>query len=172
MADFIKYFAYGSNLHSVRLQQRVPSCSFLDVAKLTRYQLKFHKHNPDGSGKCNLLYTGDEKHEVFGVIYNIFASEKGLLDEAEGVGQGYDVTEISLSGEKGPHTAFSYVAHPEYINDALYPYPWYKALVVTGAKRHQLPGEYIANLESLETVDDPDIHRVDHHMRIVRAALD
>lgn len=172
MTELIKYFAYGSNLHVVRLQQRVPSCRFLDVVKLTRHQLKFHKHHPDGSGKCNVLYTGDEQHEVFGVVYHIFASEKSLLDQAEGVGYGYDVTELSLSGEKGRHTAFSYVANPEYIKDELQPYPWYKALVVTGAKTHRLPDEYIADLELRDTIDDPDRQRVDLHMTIVRATRD
>lgn len=165
----IKYFAYGSNLHPIRLRQRVPSCRFLDVGKLTGYQLKFHKQHPDGSGKCSVLYTGDEQHHLFGVVYSIAASEKSLLDHAEGVGQGYDVTELSLTGTQGAHSAFSYVANPDYIDDSLQPYPWYKALVVTGATRHRLPEDYVARLELFDTKVDADQQRVDLHMEIVKA---
>ncbi len=171
MPGVIKYFAYGSNLHPVRLQQRVPSCRFLDVAKLSGYQLKFHKLHPDGSGKCSVLFTGDEQHHLFGVVYSISASDKSLLDRAEGVGHGYDVTELSLTGNTGAHTAFTYVANDDYIDDSLQPYPWYKALVVTGATRHQLPDDYIARLELVDTIDDADEQRIDLHMEIVKTEM-
>ena len=136
------------------------------------YQLRFHKKHPDGSGKCNVLYTGAEQHDLFGVVYSIAASEKSLLDRAEGVGQGYDVTELSLTGNQGSHTAFSYVANPEYIDNSLQPYLWYKALVVTGATRHRLPADYVARLELINTKVDADQQRADLHMEIVRAEAD
>lgn len=63
------------------------------------------------------------------------------------------------------------MANPEYINDDLYPYPWYKELVVSGAKKHQLPDDYVAYLELHHTKDDPNQHRVDLDMKIVRATL-
>ena len=51
----IKYFAYGSNLHPQRFQERVPSGKFLALAALTRHTLLFHKRGQDGSSKCNAL---------------------------------------------------------------------------------------------------------------------
>ena len=52
------YLAYGSNLHPVRLTERVPSARFLGLTSLFGYQLRFHKrHEPDGSGKCNMYHT-------------------------------------------------------------------------------------------------------------------
>lgn len=172
MSVFIKYFAYGSNMHPVRLHKRVPSCQFLEVVKLKGHQLRFHKLHPDGSGKCNVVYTGDDNHEVIGILYHILASEKHLLDEAEGVGHGYNVGELELIGDESTHTAFGYIADPLHINDELHPYPWYKELVITGARAHKLPEDYIRHIEGHPTIEDQDQERVEVHMEIVLSKLD
>jgi gamma-glutamylcyclotransferase len=52
------YLAYGSNLHPLRLMQRVSSAKVEDVIELPGRQGNFHKRSPDGSGKCNLTDEG------------------------------------------------------------------------------------------------------------------
>jgi hypothetical protein len=79
--------AYGSNLHPVRLRKRVPSCRKLGTVRLEGYKLAFHKRSRDGSGKGNALKTGDPRDVLLGVAYSIPVSEKGDLDDAEGLGQ-------------------------------------------------------------------------------------
>lgn len=88
----MKYFAYGSNMCTNRLKGRVPSCKFYDVGKLKGYILKFHKRSSDGSGKCNVIPSGNAKDEIIGVVFDIDEDEKGCLNEAEG--QGYRETMV------------------------------------------------------------------------------
>lgn len=65
------YFAYGSNMSSVRLKERAPSSRAVGVAQLPEYVLKFHKRSKDGSGKCNALFTGVATDVVFGVVFEM-----------------------------------------------------------------------------------------------------
>ncbi len=71
-----------------RMQQRVPSAQPLGTYFLEKYDLRFHKHGKDGSGKCDAYYTGKSFDVVIGVLYEILKSEKVVLDEAEGLGYG------------------------------------------------------------------------------------
>src|SRR5690606_34185064 len=81
-------FAYGSNMLSARLKQRCPSARALGVAQLSGYALRWHKSSTDGSGKCDVVH--DNARTVFGVVFEIDASELAALDQAEGRGHGYD----------------------------------------------------------------------------------
>ena len=165
------YFAYGSNLHPLRLRQRVPSSRPFGVASLSGYQLRFHKNGRDGSGKCNVFFTGLVTDRVYGVLYQMAVAEKPLLDAAEGVGNGYDVHEIEVLTEvHGTQQAFSYVAAVGHIDDGLAPYDWYHALVVAGARHHQLPAEYVDRIAAVTAVADPDRERHLLHQRILSVA--
>ena len=81
------YLAYGSNLHPVRLQNRVPSANFMGLVAMPGYRLCFHKrHHDDNSGKCNMYWTSEDNDVVYGAIYEMHSSEKSLLDQCEGTG--------------------------------------------------------------------------------------
>lgn len=152
----MNYFAYGSNMFLGWLRSRVPSAKFLQVIKLSGYTLKFHKRSTDGSGKCNALQTGKVDDVIYGILYEIDKREKHRLDEAEGLGKGYNEKIIELvDGLK----AFIYIADKNYINDGLKPFVWYKDIVVAGAKQNSLPDDYIKVLKSIETQNDPDKQR-------------
>jgi hypothetical protein len=49
----VVYFAYGSNMSTARLRERMPSCKPLGTATLPGHALRFHKRSTDKSGKCN-----------------------------------------------------------------------------------------------------------------------
>ena len=53
-APTLLYFAYGSNMSSVRLRARVNSAQPLGVARLPGHRLRWHMHSLDGSGKCDI----------------------------------------------------------------------------------------------------------------------
>jgi len=81
--------------------------------------------------------------------------------EAEGVGAGYEHVMVTVTNEKGRRRkVLTYLATPDYIDDSLKPYGWYKDFVLSGGREHGLPPDYIAEfIESVESVEDPDERR-------------
>ena len=159
----IKYFAYGSNMCSGRLRDRVP-CEFVAIAKLARHQLRFHKlSKKDRSSKCDAFHTDVAADELWGVVYDITAAKKPALDEFEGLGYGYEDVEVVVTLPTGEQLAArTYVADPQFIREGLAPYSWYKAYVQAGAVEHGLPLEYVAALiEAVTAEADPDQGRHD-----------
>ncbi len=165
----LNYFAYGSNLHPVRFRERVASARPLGITELIGHSLRFHKRGQDGSGKCNAWPTRCETDRVIGVIYQMAATEKDLLDAVEGVGKGYELATRSFDLAGDEREAFFYQAHPNHIDDALRPFTWYKALVVRGCQVHHFPRPYIRHIERVEALWDPDTARAADHSRILKA---
>ncbi len=153
----LRYFAYGSNMCTGRLVQRVPSARPIFVARLPGYGLRFHKRSVDGSGKADAFETGQDSDAVWGVVFEINPDEKPDLDRAEGLGNGYEAKSISVFDKEGTeHSMFAYLASTSHIDPSLRPYSWYKRFVVEGARQHSLPEDYIAGLASHPLVEDPD----------------
>jgi len=158
----LKYLAYGSNLHPGRFQRRVPSAKVVDVVQLAGWQLRFHKRSNDGSGKCNIIHTDQPTDVVYGVVYEIDPEEKSALDSAEGLGFGYDESQLSIDGHE---SVFCYLATT--VDDVLDPYTWYREYVILGARYHGLPDAYLREIEIVEAIQDPDENRHLRHMRIL-----
>ncbi len=167
MNEFIYYFAYGSNLHPLRLRQRTPSCQTIGVSVLAGYALRLHKKGRDGSAKCNAFFTGSTQDRVHGVIYKIDMSEKCHLDQAESLGSGYHEKALDLSVSPSVFRVFTYVADGNYIDDTLKPFTWYKDVVLQGAQIHGLPASYIETIARLEATQDPDKGRAERYARIL-----
>ena len=106
------YAAYGSNLHPLRLTERISSAQLVTTSFLPNWSLQFHKRSNDGSGKCNILSGGDGIHVA---IFDISAADKLVLDSIEGLGVGYSETLLSVP-DIG--TCVSYVAEQSYIDDS------------------------------------------------------
>ncbi len=153
----IRYFAYGSNMLARRLRARVPSAKAIGAGTLSGYHLLWHKCSRDGSGKCDVVSTGDPADIVWGVVFEILAAEKPALDRAEGLNAGYAETEVVVAIGSTLLTALTYIATKT--DAALCPYEWCTALVIAGAREHGLPPEYIAALEVVEAKSDNDAKR-------------
>jgi len=150
------YFAYGSNLHPVRLTERVLSAQLLGVTELRHYRLAFQKRGWDGSSKCNLVHTGHESDGIHGALYQIDADHKPALDVFEGKGNGYDDSQLTVELHGKDYSCFTYFAQMSHIENGLMPYHWYKELVVLGARHLQCPDAYVRSIESIESVEDPN----------------
>lgn len=160
----LRYLAYGSNLHPRRLQQRVASARLLDTIALAGWQLKFHKRGQDNSAKCNIVQTGRTADVVHGAIYEMLLSDKHQLDKIEGLNAGYRLAKIQNS-EFG--SAFFYVAEEAYIDNALLPFEWYKALVLAGGRYHSFPATYLGQIAKVDSVVDADKLRQQRNLAIL-----
>jgi len=162
------YFAYGSNMCAGRLRRRVPSATFVRIAKLTGHSFRFHKRSIDGSGKGDALETGNPLDIVWGVIFEIDETQKRTLDEAEGLGAGYEERKTNVLDESGKeHLVVLYVAEANGTDGTLRPYSWYKRFVVDGARQHDLPAEYTNNVAAMPDSEDPDRDRDRRNRSIV-----
>lgn len=154
----MRYFAYGSNMSLSRLRERVPSARRLGCYWLKGHQLRFHKLSKDGSGKCDAYFTGSEDDFVIGALFEIEPGEKRALDIAEGLGFGYSEKLVMLqSQEEHEIEAFTYCAL--IIDGSLKPYSWYLNHVLVGASESELPYDYIAIIDAVESVQDADYIR-------------
>jgi len=118
----LHYFAYGSNLHPIRLQERVPSAEVIGVVKAEARKITFSKKSKDSSGKCSFYESSNPKDVVYGVLYEFDSSDKENLDRAEGKGHGYNEKLVSFELNGEAYTPFTYVADHEHLDSSLAPY--------------------------------------------------
>ena len=137
-------FAYGSNMLIRRIRERAPSAKPIGMGQLPRHVLRWHKRGCDGSGKCDALFTGDDSDVGWGVLYELSAADKLLLDKVEGLHCGYEEKQVAIATGDDTFTVQLYIATT--IDSALNPFDWYKEFVVTGAREHNLPPSYIRML--------------------------
>src|SRR5262245_27641139 len=97
------YFAYGSNLSSRRLEERVPGARARGRARLAGYRLVADKPGRDGSAKVNI--APDPAGLVWGALFEVEASDLAHLDRHEG---GYERFEVSVDAGAGPVGAVTY----------------------------------------------------------------
>ena len=152
------YFAYGSNMSTARLRQRVPSARALGVAVLHGHRLAFHKAGRDGSAKCDVALSTQPGDRVYGVIYAMHTRHRQRLDLAEGLGMGYEHKMVTVQLAEGNEaSALTYRA--THTDPALLPYRWYLEHVLRGAREHGLPDHYLATIAATNSADDPDPQR-------------
>jgi hypothetical protein len=137
------------------------------VGKLVGFELYWNKRSSDGSGKCSVTETGHPKHVVWGVAYEMSASDKSNLDRVEGLGQGYGERAVNVQTQAERLSALTYYATS--IDPGMRPYDWYRDLVVAGAREHELPDEYVRMLEKVATVTDSDADRAARNHRLLKA---
>jgi len=151
----VLYFSYGSNMSTPRIKHRVESATVISVAHLHQHSLRFHKKSVDGSAKCGIAHTKSPNDLVYGVVFEILISDKHILDNYEGLGNGYEEKTVSIILPDGKSIAAAtyYATH---IDVSLKPYHWYKEHVLRGAREHALPSDYVAAIEAISSIADPD----------------
>ncbi len=150
------YFGYGSNMDpGTFLGRRNMQPLETRVARLDGWELRFDL--PVGPGEravANVAEVGDAR--VVGVAYRIEPREAARLDRTEGVHRGaYRRVGISLSTSEGLIEGFTY--HSPRGVPGRKPSRRYMGLLLTGARHHGLPPEYVAWLRGFElAIDERD----------------
>jgi hypothetical protein len=157
----VDYFAFGSNLSSQRLLQRIPDASVGGVAILSQHRLCWRKNGRDQSGKCDIEHTGAQHDLVYGVVYRMTLAEQEILDGIESAGFGYARKNVEVERLDGQRLeVFTYYALD--IDHLKQPFHWYKEHVLRGAIEHGFPEHYIESIRSAPSIDD---HDPDRHYR-------
>ena len=163
----VVYFAYGSNLLFARLHARCPSVNNIGVGYLADHRMNFNKPGGDASGKCGIEHQ--DGAQVIGVLYQMDAAEKPVLDTIEGVGHGYIDKEIVVQTDRGEVECFTY--YPTRLGEQLPPWDWYKAFVVEGARENNFPQDYLSTIEAVFAERDPNSARRAENFGILGSAF-
>ncbi|PWG60964.1 gamma-glutamylcyclotransferase family protein [Sediminicurvatus halobius] len=165
------YFAYGSNLHPLRLGLRTPTAELVAVAELPGHVLRFHKRSDaDGSAKADAHGTGEPTHRLPGAVYRLDPADFAALDRVEGLGPGgYELALETVETTAGEALeVFLYRALPSHVVTGWRPFDWYRDLVLRGAEWHGLPAAHREAVAAMPVRRDPDPERRDHHDRLLR----
>ena len=148
----MKYFAYGSNMSSEELCACCPSAEFLSTARLPDHRLDFTRYSSKRQGGVADIVqsTGDE---VWGVLYEIPPAELPALDGKEGVATAaYERTYVEVITTSGERVgALSYAVVRKAPTEP--PHRAYLDIILSGAREHALPVEYVGRLEQIATRD-------------------
>lgn len=148
------YFAYGSNLDpGTFLGRRQMRPLRTEVARLDGWALHFDL--PIGPGERGV---GNVRHDpaahVWGVAYELAGAEASRLDRTEGVQHGaYQRARVVLATHRGEEIeAFTY--HSVRGAPDRKPSRRYLGLLLTGARHHDLPGDWIRRLRAVPLAVD------------------
>ena len=144
--DMILYFAYGSNMSTPRLRERIPAAQPVGSAVLQDYEFKCNKKSKDGSSKGNISPQIDAL--TWGVVYKVPDAELPILDETEG---GYKRITVSVSIGGQQTKCETYIS--EKLSTEL-PYDWYMKYIIDGARENGLPNDYVMALSQYPVKED------------------
>lgn len=163
------YFAYGSNLHPIRIEDRLGKVDFHGIGKLYYTEIHFHKTGGDGSGKATIESSTERSKYVLGAVYELSKAQEKLLDKFESLGAGYNkmVVEVEMENEE-TIPCFTYQGMREYVDYTSLPFHWYKQLVVQGSRFLDFPEDYIDFIENIESIADQDPKRVEVNERLIK----
>ncbi|MEN3184364.1 MAG: gamma-glutamylcyclotransferase family protein [Atribacterota bacterium] len=153
--DLSWYFAYGSNMDSERLEERVGRKGVAwTTGVVFDYELVFNKIAGDGSGYANI--QPKEGEITHGVLYALYEYELWRLDRCEGVPNHYRRIVLPVKTSGGLIEAFCYIAAEGMTREGLRPHRSYLKLLIRGAEEHHLPQEYIEKLKRTRCLEDAE----------------
>jgi hypothetical protein len=140
----VLYFAYGSNMSSPRLVERVGEVGIVGVARLGHHQHRFSKLGADGTAKGNIEPVAGAR--ALGVVYELSDAQFDRLAGFEG---GYRRTSIEFTGAfaRGPAPALTFVALR--VIEGIAPSEAYLAHYQAGIGEHGIDPAYLAELSTL-----------------------
>ena len=142
------YFAYGSNLSKQQMNRRIGSIPTSILASLPNYRLAFRQVLRGCETYATIV--PEQGAMVFGVAYLCNQEAFDLLDGFEGVAQNcYRRESVVISSFDGkPLTGYVYIGD-QFLNAESKPASNYLDLILTGAREHQLPSDYIQFIENI-----------------------
>lgn len=144
--DAILYFAYGSNMSTVRLQQRIADAHPLGAAVLKNYVFRCNKKSSSGSNKGNIAPQNGET--TWGVLFELPTNQIANLDKIE---KGYKRIKVNVSIGGQAVECETYLSM-EISTDL--PTKSYMDFIIEGAREHKLPQDYIATMSQIQVKED------------------
>jgi hypothetical protein len=139
------YFAYGSNMASSQLIAWGTAHRALGPAELRDHKLAFLRRSVRWkAGAADIVYSPGES--VWGVLWELpFGAAE--LDVKESAGKAYRrrPVKVVLDGERVEAMAYEVIDKQPH---ELEPRPEYVDLMVSGAREHGLPDEWVERLEA------------------------
>jgi gamma-glutamylcyclotransferase (GGCT)/AIG2-like uncharacterized protein YtfP len=141
------YFAYGSNLDPEQMQRRCPGHKRQTVAYLSGWRLTFRGYIQSRNGAVATI-DPEERSEVWGFLYCLSEDNWKSLDRFEG---GYE--RISVEVVDHNEQVWSAQTYRKLEGEIGLSSSEYKAIIVNGANRLELPEHWIKMLEAIKTRD-------------------
>ena len=138
------YFAYGSNMSSARLGERLASVRALGRARASGWSLTFDKPGRDGTSKANLVARPDA--HVWGVVYELRTEDWPALDRYERDYRRAGCIVETPAGERLETQAYFFDSDPG--RPAARPSRDYLAHLLAGASEHGLPEDHVRVIQS------------------------
>ena len=146
----VLYFAYGSNLDLRRFRRRCPGATIAGRARLADYALAFTRYSRDEKGGVADI-VAQPGATVWGALYEIDEACFRALDDYEGAPRAYRRETVIVIDDAGAtHEAIAYVANK---TGEFAPGRAYLEQIISGARDHALPDDYIEALEQVRTPD-------------------
>lgn len=129
------YFAYGSNLNIVQMDNRCPLAQLVSRAVLEGYELAFR------CGVLTILLAKDGKVE--GVVWKINAHDESALDRYEGYPRLYGKELLTVQTEEGQQRVMGYIMNAPYRDKPQFPTAGYAAVVLQGYEKNGISQEQL-----------------------------
>lgn len=146
----MEYFAYGSNMKTKRLENRVGEVNAIGWAIIKNYCLKFNKLGTDGSGKANI--EPKEDSFVEGVLFDLTEEQLKKLDRYEGVNDDYIRCTMDVIRFDNKEVAGVYIGNQNTLRGRLKPNCEYLQYLIDGANEHGLSDRYKKFLTSFDCI--------------------
>jgi gamma-glutamylcyclotransferase len=143
----VKYFAYGSNMAELVMEQKCPGHRFLGVARLPDHRLMFTRRSVrTGTGVADVVPVQGES--VWGTLYEIDDDELATLDRKEGNGWAYvrEPLDVELVGDGSPQEALAYTVKEKEPTEVP-PSREYLDGMIAAASERGLPAGYVEALK-------------------------
>lgn len=152
------YFAYGSNMCEREMASTCPHAIKRYNAHLPGYRLDFTHYSKKKTRECGVAdIIEDHDSDVWGIVYDINDQEVTELHKREGFKEGrergensYEPLDINVEIDGDTNRILRVIAFIVVNKKQYRPSNAYKALLLCGARRWQLPDEYIRRLEAIE----------------------
>jgi len=132
------YFAYGSNMSSNRLIERISSAKVIGPASLDGFIWCCNKLAHDGTARANLM--SDDAAVVLGVLFSMKVKQWRRLDQLE---TGYRRIEVEVEHKGELKKAYTYQSD---LLTRQPPSEIYISFIVDGLLEHQMSSEYVSEI--------------------------
>lgn len=135
------YFAYGSNIKKEQMNERNVVIYKSYKGFIKDYKLEFNKQSKDGSSKANIIKVIGKI--VWGICFELDTDGFENLKKYE---KGYEELEVAVYNENQEilFTAKTFISNKICVK---LPTNEYLQRIITGAKQHKLPEDYIKEIE-------------------------